>query len=256
MTGLIVTVFVASLTGSLHCAGMCGAFVAFAVGTNEDTKGRLWLHVAYNGGRLLTYMVLGAIGGLIGRAIDLGGSMVGVQQTAAVMAGAMMVAFGVIALLHARGVRVPVLGPPRFMARLLTRGHRAAMARPPIVRAALIGLLTTLLPCGWLYFFILVAAGTGGPATGALTMAIFWVGTLPIMITVGVGVQALTGPLRRHVPTLTALLLVAVGLYVVIDRSAMPAMASLMGTDPINPDQALEQLSGPPPAPVCCDDTP
>ncbi|MFQ5457683.1 MAG: sulfite exporter TauE/SafE family protein, partial [Myxococcota bacterium] len=40
------------------------------------------------------------------------------------------------------------------------------------------------------------AAGSGGAANGALVMSAFWLGTLPVMLAVGVGLQALAGPLR------------------------------------------------------------
>ena len=36
MIALLTTVFVASLVGSLHCAGMCGPFVAVAVGNLQQ----------------------------------------------------------------------------------------------------------------------------------------------------------------------------------------------------------------------------
>ena len=75
MWPLITSVFVASLLGSLHCAGMCGAFVAFAVGIDDPdaARKRARLHAAYNLGRLVTYSVLGAIAGAIGGALDLAG---------------------------------------------------------------------------------------------------------------------------------------------------------------------------------------
>ena len=40
MIALIAAVFTASLLGSLHCAGMCGAFVAFAVGLDGPARPR------------------------------------------------------------------------------------------------------------------------------------------------------------------------------------------------------------------------
>ena len=37
MTGLLLTVFAASLVGSLHCVGMCGPFVAFYSGSDGSS---------------------------------------------------------------------------------------------------------------------------------------------------------------------------------------------------------------------------
>lgn len=256
MTPLIAAVFVASLLGSLHCAGMCGAFLALAVAPTDGEGGggpsRSALNAAYNGGRLVTYIVLGAVAGLVGRAVDLGGSMAGVSRAAAVAAGALMVAFGLIAVMRASGVRLPRAPVPAVLTRLVSRGHHAAFGWPPLGRALAIGLLTTLLPCGWLYAFAITAAGTADPFLGALTMAAFWAGTLPVMIGLGVGVQALTGVARRHLPLATSILLVGVGLFTVFGRLASPAMAR---GDSAGADPSLSRVrSLPDQTPACCTD--
>lgn len=228
MMALIAAVFTASLLGSAHCAGMCGAFLAFAVAGGDGSAppaSKAALHAAYNGGRLITYTILGALGGLLGAALNLGGSLAGVQSAAAILAGLLMVSFGLVAILRIRGVRIPRLPLPMALRNTVARGHRAALGWPPFTRAAAIGLLTTLLPCGWLYAFAITAAGTADPLRGAITMAVFWAGTLPIMLSLGVGIQSLAGPLRRRLPLLTSLLLVGVGLFTIAGRLATPAFA-------------------------------
>ena len=45
MLTLIVSVLIASLLGSLHCAGMCGAFVVIAVGMDRGMLIRMVLVV-------------------------------------------------------------------------------------------------------------------------------------------------------------------------------------------------------------------
>jgi len=84
--------------------------------------------------------------------------------------------------------------------------------RSAIVRASTTGLLTTLLPCGWLYAFVAAAAGTGRVDRALLTMGVFWLGTLPMMLAVGYGVQRLSGPLRTRLPVVTATAVVVMGL--------------------------------------------
>lgn len=226
MTALIGAVLVASLLGSVHCAGMCGAFLAVAVAGDEG-PGRAKLNAAYNLGRLVTYSVLGGLAGLCGAAIDLGGSAAGIQRTAAMVAGAMMLMIGTVAVLRHMGFKSGRMPVPRLLHRLALKGHRVAAALPPLHRAAAIGLLTTLLPCGWLYAFVITAAGTGHPGWGAATMAVFWTGTLPVMIGLGVGLQTLTGRLRRHLPIATSLLIVAVGLWTMVGR--LPLIGVRMG---------------------------
>lgn len=233
MTSLFAAVFVASLLGSTHCAGMCGAFLAFAVspgpaGTAARSAPRWQRLAAYNLGRLTTYVLLGVLAGLLGAAVNLGGAAVGLQRTAAALAGAIMVGFGVVAVLRLRGVRVPRLPLPPGLRSVVEAGHRAAAALPPTSRALSIGLLTTLLPCGWLYAFAVTAAGTADAVLGGLTMAAFWAGTLPVMVSLGAGLQRLTGPLQARVPLITSLALVAVGLATVFGRVSLPAAAITM----------------------------
>ena len=90
--------------------------------------------------------------------------------------------------------------------------------------ALLIGMLTTLLPCGWLYAFAITAAGTASPLWGALTMAVFWAGTLPVLVAVGAGAAKLTGALGARAPVLTTCALIGVGLWTVAGRLTVPTL--------------------------------
>ncbi|HED53701.1 MAG TPA: sulfite exporter TauE/SafE family protein [Phycisphaerales bacterium] len=220
---LIGAVLVASVLGSLHCAGMCGAFVAMAVGLEDDSApSRLKLQVAYNSGRLVVYMLIGAVFGFAGRAIDFGGEAVGLHRAAVLLAAGTMIVMGTLSLLRIAGVRIPRPPAPGFMSSAFIRAHRLASAFSPVRRALIIGLMTGLLPCGWLYAFALVAAGTASPIAGAITMGVFWIGTLPILIAIGTGVQALSGALRRAVPVMMAVVIVTMGVLTAIGRVGMP----------------------------------
>lgn len=240
----LVAVFLASLSGSLHCAGMCGPLVAFAVGAPETRSyaGRAVLQAVYHGGRLVTYSLLGAICGVLGAALDLGGSLLGLQRVAAVLAGVMMIVVGVLALLRYRGASLPHLGLPAFLQRLVVLGQRAAVGLRPLPRSLVMGLLTAWLPCGWLYAFAIVAAGAGGAAWGAAVMVAFWAGTVPALVSLGVGVQALTGALGRRLPLATALILVVLGLYTIGDRLLLPAGAFARMAESLQGRNAQQQL--------------
>lgn len=248
MTALIIAVFLASILGSLHCAGMCGAFVAIACGKTESSfRTACSLQCAYHGGRLLTYTALGVAAGFAGQLMNLAGTLAGIQPFAAMLAGATMVTFALFTLAKIYGFNTARLRPPTFMATWLARGHRASMNRPPVVRAMLIGLLTTLLPCGWLYAFVVTAAGTGHPLTGGLTMFVFWLGTLPMLVTIGAGVQRLSGTLGAKMPVLTCLVLLVVGMWTLLGRSFINpvALADRVSTPHAAPDPTAK--------PACCE---
>ncbi len=222
MSPLLATVFVASLVGSLHCVGMCGPFVAFYSGSDGSAgTRRLLSHAAYSGGRLATYAVFGLAAGTVGAALDVAGSLAGFQRVAAVLAGAAMVLWGVLALLQIRGVRIFNHGSGNGrVARLFRRGFSMVSDKPPVVRASVVGVLSGFLPCGWLWAFVVTAAGTGSALAGAAVMTAFWAGTVPALLAVGFGTQLASAPLRRHVPAVTAVLLVALGLFAILGRPA------------------------------------
>jgi sulfite exporter TauE/SafE len=137
----------------------------------------------------------------------------------------MMIVFGIVTIMRLRGVRIKRLKIPGFFQRFVERSQKAAFGLTPMRRAVSIGLLTTLLPCGWLYLFAFVAAGTAHPLWGGLTMLAFWVGTLPVMVSLGTGMQMLSGPLHSRMPMITAVLIVMVGVYTTMGRFNAPAMS-------------------------------
>jgi sulfite exporter TauE/SafE len=129
-----------------------------------------------------------------------------------------MVAWGLAGLLRAGGVRLPALARGPWRRSPLAPALRALAAQPPGRRALAVGLLTTLLPCGFLYAFVAIAAGTASPAWGAAVLATFWIGTLPVMGALGFGVPRLLEPLRARLPLVTAAVLVTLGLLTVAGR--------------------------------------
>ncbi len=219
LLALIGTVIAASVVGSLHCAGMCGAFVAMAVGLDRSAS-RPRLLLAYNLGRLATYSAIGAAAGGLGAAFDLGGRALGLQRAAIGLAAATMITIGLIGLARSFGLRLPKARGPKSLETLFVRLHGVAVRLTPTKRAAAIGLMTGLLPCGWLYAFALLAAGTAHPVAGAIVMAAFWLGTLPILITLGAGVRSLAGALGRHAPRAMSVVIVALGVLAATDRGS------------------------------------
>jgi sulfite exporter TauE/SafE len=217
---LITTVFVSSVLGSLHCAGMCGAFLAMAVaGGEQDPSFRVRLQAAYHGGRLVSYVMLGVLAGFLGSAVELAGAAAGWTRSAAILSGVVLVLFGAGLVLRSLGVRVPRVPVLATLSGALVRLHRVSDSWPPAARAMFIGLLTTLLPCGWLWAFVATAAGTGDGWRGALAMAVFWLGTLPVMIALGAGLQRSVPAARRFMPIATSVLLVAVGVATLLGRT-------------------------------------
>lgn len=209
MTPLWAAIFASSLLGSLHCMAMCGPLIGLRGGV-----GSVPLALVHAVGRLTTYAVLGALAGSVGQVLDVAGHLAQVQHVAAVVAGVVILGWGVRAIAIARGwVRVAGSGGALFQRGLVQlRTRRAAR------RAFVIGVLTGLLPCGWLWAFVVSAAGTASPWTGAAVMATFWLGTVPAMT----GLLAFGGAaierLRRRLPVISACVLIALGLATLATR--------------------------------------
>lgn len=201
-------VLLASLTGSLHCAGMCGGFVA----VYSSHPAGVLPHVAYNLGRLVTYVLLGVAAGFFGRAVDAAGSMAGFQNLASFVVGLLMVGWGMKMLTNVRfprgsGWLLECFSSPFISALRVRESLR------PIVFAAILGLLSTFLPCGFLYGFVLMAAGTADPMRGGVLMGLFWLGTVPIMALLGGSIRLLSARLLRLLPRLAAILILFAGFY-------------------------------------------
>lgn len=229
-------VLTASLIGSVHCASMCGGFVCFYTGsgvsTTADTASQanstgssshasklatndnsmLRAHVLYNGGRLLSYLLLGTIAGAIGSQVSNLGAFAGLQQTAAVVAALLMILWAISTLATQRGVRINALRAPESWQRALGSILYKVREQSPAIRALITGLLTTILPCGWLYVFVATAGGTGNVLSAMLLMFVFWLGTLPALVAVGLGAQKVFGRFRKQLPSVSAAIVLVMGL--------------------------------------------
>lgn len=203
MTALLPAIFVSSLIGSVHCIAMCGPLVGLH-------GGALRLALLHSLGRLATYVTLGVLAGAVGRAVDLAGNLGTVQRVATIVSGGVILAWGFYQLAVVLGwARDPKLKTTAFASSLVRLGKRRASTR-----AWLIGVLTGLLPCGWLWAFVVSAAGTGSLALGALVMFVFWAGTLPAMT----GVLVIGGWIKRRMPVVTAAVLIVLGTVTLATR--------------------------------------
>jgi sulfite exporter TauE/SafE len=210
-------VIAASLLGSLHCASMCGPFVAFA--TMRDRKRGPWLLQAlYHGGRLVAYASLGALAGGVGASLDFGGKLLGLGRVAGVLAGILLVALGTRRVLAIVGVRTPSLSSGSVIGRAVARAQVSIVRSDPIVRSLGTGLLTALLPCGWLYAFVATAAGTGSALQGMTVMAVFWAGTVPILAGIGSGARQVLARAGRWLQVATAVLVIGLGVFSIVGR--------------------------------------
>lgn len=173
-------VFGFGLISGMHCLQMCGPIVlAYGVASRGHV---LRAHLSYNAGRILTYMLLGAVAGTAGRALGMLGKMAGLASGARILSGAAMIVAGVlmIGFIPSNGlVNIKKYGITARFSRSIGK-----MILAPRGKFGL-GLALGFLPCGLVYAALLKAMESTGAVSGAMTMLAFGLGTAMALLAVG-----------------------------------------------------------------------
>ena len=218
MTGLsLLPIFLIGLAGSVHCIGMCGGIVGalslasmppaaaparpFPVAVVQrppvpaalDSTQRV---LAYNAGRIASYALAGAIaGGFAGGLRTLSG-ITALQTGGYWLANLMLVALGLWLMDAWRGLaRVEAAGG-LLWARLQPLTRRLLPIDRPVKMLAA-GALWGWLPCGMVYSMLMTALLTQSAAAGATVMLVFGLGTLPMLLVLGLAGQRLRTTLQK-----------------------------------------------------------
>jgi hypothetical protein len=170
-------IFALGLVSGLHCTQMCGPIVlCYSLKLRREDAMRA--HLAYNGGRILTYMFLGALAGAAGGGLGMLGHMAGFASGARIFAGVAMLIAGILMI----GVF-----PKTSLVQIQSGRFSRAVGRQlfaPGGKFAL-GLTLGFLPCGMVYAALLKAVETATPIGGALTMLAFGAGTAVALLGMG-----------------------------------------------------------------------
>jgi len=176
-----LALFIVGLLGGGHCAGMCGGIVGALSLQGPQGAASIPIHLAYNLGRIASYVVAGLCAGLLGQAI---GGLGGFQTGLYLFASLMLVAMGLY-----------LLGITQFLAPLERGGQSLWQRIQPLTRRFLpvrgpaqalpLGLLWGWLPCGLVYSALTTALAAGSAGKGALLMLAFGLGTLPNLLLAG-----------------------------------------------------------------------
>ena len=172
---LIIPAFVMGLAGSLHCIGMCGPIAMALPLQGRSSWDKLTGGLLYNAGRITSYASFGFIAGWMGGGLR----WFGWQQRISLILGITILLLMIVPLI----IRVDRLqsvmqssmaGIRQALARVLFRGTPTAMFAS--------GLLNGLLPCGLVYMALAGSTISGSTWQGATFMALFGLGTLPVML--------------------------------------------------------------------------
>lgn len=197
------TAFTIGLVGSLHCVGMCGPI---ALALPYQGKHR-WVAAAnvllYNGGRVITYALLGLIIGTLGKGLFLAG----LQTQVSIGLGILLLIIALFSInVEAGLLRIPAFAKlngwvKQRLSALLRHHNRASLL--------FIGMLNGLLPCGLVYMAVVGAVATGHALEGMAYMSLFGLGTIPLMMATALAGQFINLRLRNRLRKLIPVFLVA-----------------------------------------------
>ena len=245
----LAAAFLVGLLGSVHCAGMCGGIVgALALAPPRPGATLIALRaaavapalprtLAYNLGRIASYGAAGALaGGIAGGALRLG-ALPALQAGAYVLANLLLVALGLYLMDAWRGIARIEAGGQALWRRVAPLLRRVG---PPDTagRLFLAGALWGWLPCAMVYSVLVTAMLSGSAAGGAALMLAFGLGTLPMMMALGLAGARLRAALRlRAVRTACGVLVLGFGVLG-LARAAGGLPASWLATVCIGPGSA------------------
>ncbi len=220
------TAFALGLVGSLHCAAMCGPLALALPVTGNTPAGFVASRAVYNLGRLVTYCLLGIMFGLVGQTLFLAGMQRWVS-----------IGLGIVLLVGLFGSRkLALAGPVTALVRSLKSSMSALLRQGSGISLILLGMLNGLLPCGLVYVACAGATATHNVVSGARYMAAFGLGTLPMMLAIGISGRLVPVSLRLHLRK-------AIPITVFLIASLLILRGMSLGIPYLSPDLSAGGLS-------------
>lgn len=176
---MLYSAFLLGLISSLHCVGMCGPIALSLPYTRVQRWKIVQESLLYNFGRITTYAVLGLLLGTFGKGI----AMVGYSQWISIGLGVILIGMA----LYKTGIQQVESAFNGIIGATIRKGFNKTMKMKN--GFFLLGMLNGMLPCGIVFYALAASLLTFQTWNGALYMAIFGLGTMPLMLLTVVGAQ-------------------------------------------------------------------
>lgn len=230
-----ITAFFAGLLGGVHCLGMCGGIVgALTFGIRQDaipvngpasvtshapSKNLLPYILAYNGGRLFSYTVAGILVGGISMLASNLPVLNNIQYSLQIFASLFMIALGLYIGGWWFGLRKIEKAGGILWKRIEPVSRQFIPVKSPF-QAFILGLLWGWLPCGLVYTILIWCISTGSAIEGGLLMLSFGLGTLPLLLAMGVFATSLSNFIRKNwVRAMAGGIIIAFGVFSLFNLS-------------------------------------
>ncbi len=198
---LWITAFLTGFLGSFHCMGMCGPIALALPDVGDSIGGKVTGRLIYNTGRIITYSILGILLGAFG----LGLKLAGMQQSISIGAGILII---IMVLFSSKTIERKIGNPFKLL-----KGNTLMrlFQQKTFYSLFVIGLLNGLLPCGFVYVGLIGSVATQDVLHGAIYMALFGLGTLPMMFGVSMAGQFIHIQIRTRITKMVPYLAVLIG---------------------------------------------
>ncbi|MFU8804484.1 MAG: sulfite exporter TauE/SafE family protein [Bradymonadaceae bacterium] len=210
---------------TVHCVGMCGPIMGGLTagrGLHDQSRTRRLLAsaqgvLAYQGGRALTYLAMGAVAGLAGAAMETW--IRGMTQVAGLVVAVALIAAGMAkwpVVARFWRARLNGMNPGRFTGAFLGRVMRSLNRRfsaPGARRMFVFGVALGLLPCMLMFWVLGLAASTASPFHGAMLMGGLVIMTTPVLLIAGCSTGLAGGKLRALGAYLVPLAMILSGVW-------------------------------------------
>ena len=163
-------------------------------------------NAAYQIGRLISYLTLGAVAGLIGSELFSSSMLRAFQLTTSLLIGTFL-CWMALRIWRQKPIHFSVI--PAF---LLVNLQKWSFRQKYISPSLLIGFSSGLLPCGWLHTFVLASIATRSLFQGSLLLFFFWLGTVPALLFSQTALQKIALPRFKTSSRFLAVLLLALGI--------------------------------------------
>ncbi|MFH1249115.1 MAG: sulfite exporter TauE/SafE family protein [archaeon] len=206
----LILLFAAGVLTGFHCIGMCGAFVVSYTTKNALNGHKSFTqHLVYGGSKVLSYTIIGGIFGAIGGIIAFS---IGLRSIVSILAGVFMI-FYALSMLGVKFFRRFQFNP-KFLTKVASQA--SSSAKGPYSAPFMTGLLNGLfIACGPLQAMYLYATGTGNFFAGAISLAVFGLGTLPVMLGFGSLTTIISHKTTKKILKISAIIVLILGLIMI-----------------------------------------
>jgi len=189
---------------------MCGPIALSLPLQGKSKLNQLLGGILYNLGRTVTYALMGLAFGLLGQGLN----TLGFQKIVSIVAGTLMIATVFFPKLFSFSNDVD---KSLFsIVNIVKRGLKSLFTTKSFVGLFVIGLLNGLLPCGPLYFAVIVSAGTGNVIESVLFMILFGLGTIPLLLAVTIAGNFISVKLRNKINNFIPVIMVIMGILFIL----------------------------------------